>query len=304
MIKGLWQRSQRERGTGELVKGELLRGGNDFQACLRSFAVCVNIPQRTYPTSKEETTFGAVEPVTLIPALFIILAASVVKSTAGFGFALVATPFLLLMWAPRLVVPILLPLFAIVDAMIVIQGRHHLEWRRILPMVAAAALGIPLGNYILLAVPELALTLAMASMVLLFAALLLMGYTINIHRERLAGGLAGFLSGTLVTSTTISGPPVTLFMINQRWEKETFRTGQGLFHLAIDGLAIASLSATRLLTVKTLLVDLALLPVVLLGYAIAVVLLPHIRQELFRRLATLIVIVAAVMAIGSELTRI
>ena len=77
-----------------------------------------------------------------------------------------------------------------------------------------------------------------------------------------------------------------------RWEKETFRTGQGLFHLAIDSLAIASLSATRLLTVKTLLVDLALLPVVLLGYAIAVVLLPHIRQELFRRLATLIVIVA------------
>ena len=97
---------------------------------------------------------------------------------------------------------------------------------------------------------------------------------------------------------------MTLFMINQRWGKEAFRTGQGLFHLAIDGLAIASLSATRLLTVKTLLVDLALLPVVLLGYAIAVVLLPHIRQELFRRLATLIVIVAAVMAIGSELTRI
>ena len=57
-------------------------------------------------------------------------------------------------------------------------------------------------------------------------------------------------------------------------------------------------------TVDTLVVDLALLPVVLVGYGIAMRLLPYIQQELFRRITTVIVMAAAVLAIGSELTRI
>ena len=100
---------------------------------------------------QEKATFGAVESVTLIPTAFIILAGSTVKSTTGFGFALMATPFLLLMWEPRLVIPILLPLVLVVDGMIVVQGRRRLDWGRVLPMVLAGAVGIPLGNVILLA---------------------------------------------------------------------------------------------------------------------------------------------------------
>ena len=252
---------------------------------------------------QEKPTFGAVEPVTLIPAAFIILAGSTVKSTTGFGFALMATPFLLLMWEPRLVIPILLPLVALVDAMIVVQARRRLDWGRVLPMVLAGAVGIPLGNVILLVLPQRVLKLAIAAIVLAFAVLLLVGYTLTIRRERLAGGAAGFFSGLFLTSTALSGPPVTLFMLNQRWERDTFRTSQGLFHLTTDILGIASLVVTGVVTAKTLVVDLALLPMVLVGYGLAAVLLPRIRQELFLRIATAIVITAAALAIGSEVAR-
>jgi len=93
-------------------------------------------------------------------------------------------------------------------------------------------------------------------------------------------------------------------MINQRWGRETFRSSQGLFHLAVDFLAIISLVVTGLLTKDTLLVDLALLPSVLLGFALAVVLLRHLDQEIFRRITILIVIVAAAGAIVSALLRV
>ena len=255
------------------------------------------------PYFQEEPTFGAVEPVTLIPAAFIILAASLTKSTAGFGFALVGTPFLLLFWEPRLVIPIIVPLATLIDWMIVFQNRRRLEWQRILPMILAGAVGIPLGTVILLAVPQRALKLGIAGVVLAFALLLLVGYTLTIRRERLAGGIAGFFSGLFLTSTSISGPPVTLFMINQRWARDIFRTSQGLFHLMTDILGTASLLIAGLVTGKTLLVDLALLPVVLVGYRLAILILPHIQQELFLRFATFIVIVAAVLAIGSEMAR-
>ena len=216
------------------------------------------------------------------------------KSTTGFGFALLGTPFLLLMWEPRFLVPILVPLVLVVDGMIVVQGRRRLDWGKVLPMVAAGAVGIPLGNVILLAVPQSALKLAIAAIVLAFGVLLLVGYTMTIRRDRVAGGVAGFFSGLFLTSTGLSGPPVTLYMLNQRWDRDTFRTSQGLFHLITDVLGTASLVVTGVVTAKTLVVDLALLPMVLL---------PHIRQELFLRISTAIVIAAAVLAIGSEVAR-
>ncbi len=134
-------------------------------------------------------------------------------------------------------------------------------------------MGIPLGTYVLLSVPKDALTLAIGALVLVFAVLLMVGYTVNIRRERVASGAAGFLSGLFLGGAALSGPPVALFMINQRWGRETFRSSQGLFHLAVDLLAVLSMSIAGVLTKDTLLVDLALLPPVLLGYALAVVLL-------------------------------
>lgn len=223
------------------------------------------------------------------------------KGTAAFGFTMVAAPFLLLMWEPKLMVPIIVPLFTLLDAMIVYQGRAHLEFRRVLPMVGAAAVGIPLGTYVLLTMPKDALTLAIGAVVLVFGVLLLVGYTVKIQRERVASGAAGFLSGVFLGGAGLSGPPVTLFMINQRWGRETFRNSQGLFHLAVDFLALVSLSIAGVLTRDTLLVDLALLPPVLLGFALAVVVLRRLDQDLFRRVTILIVIGAAAGAMVSAL---
>ena len=75
----------------------------------------------------------------------------------------------------------------------------------------------------------------------------------------------------------------------------------GIFALLMLG--IASLAIAQVITGETLLMDLAMLPMVLLGYWLATLVLPHLRQELFLRLVTFIVIGAAVLAIGSEMVR-
>ena len=270
---------------------------------LRRAPLLCQYTMATHSLPQEKPTFGAVEPVTLIPAALIILVGSTVKSTTGFGFALTASPFLLLMWEPLLVVPILVPLVLIVDLLIVVRGIRHVDLKQVVPMAAAAALGIPLGNYVLLAVSERILTLAIAGIVLASALLLLVGYTLPIRRERMAGGVAGFLSGILMTSTAVSGPPVALFVINQRWERDTFRASLGMFFLVNEVMAMASLGISGVLTRETLQVSLVLVPMVLVGYRLAMLVLPRIRQELFLRMAIAIVMGAAVLAIGSEVVR-
>ena len=240
-----------------------------------------------------------VEPSMLVPAAFIVLAGSLVKSTTGFGFAMVAAPLLLLIWEPVVMVPVLLPLVFTVDALIVAQNWWLLDLRRVAPLAIAGVVGIPLGTFALLLAPPQALKLGVAAVTLVSAVLLLKGATIPISRERLAGGVAGFLSGTLITSTGLSGPPVVLFMINQRWAKETFRNSLGLFFIFMDTAAIISLATTSTLTGKTLLVSAVLWPMVLVGYLIGRRLLPLIPQRTFLRIATVIVMAAAVLAMAS-----
>ena len=240
---------------------------------------------------------AGVEPISLVLAALIVLAASLVKGTTGFGFALVASPLLLHLWEPLVMVPILIPTGIVADILIVTQNRHRLEWGRVAPMAAAGVLGIPLGTVILLVVPSTALKIGVALVVLVSATILMSGATVNISRERVASSVAGFMGGLLLTSTTISGPPVTLFLINQRWAKDAFRSSLALFFLTLQGFAIVSLAVSGVLTVETLVLSAALWPSVILGYALAVRMLPHIPQDVFLRIATLVVMATGVLAL-------
>lgn len=240
---------------------------------------------------------AGVDPISLVAAALIVLAASVVKGTTGFGFALVATPLLLLLWEPLVIVPVLIPASMVEDILIITQNRHRLEWGRVGPMAAAGVLGIPLGTAILFIVPSTTLKIGLALVVLASATILITGARVNISRERVASSVAGFISGILLASTTIAGPPVTLFLINQRWAKETFRTSLALFFLTLEGFVIVSLAVSGILTVSTFVVSMAMWPSVLLGYAIAIRLLPHISQEAFLRIATVLVMAAGVLAL-------
>ena len=239
--------------------------------------------------------------ITLVPAAFILLLASLVKSTTGFGFAMVSVPLLLLFWEPIFIVPIVMPLVFTVDALIVMNNRKRLEPRRVFPIVAAGVFGIPLGAYVLMTVPSQLLKVGIAGLVMTAASAMLFGLTIHLTRERIAGAAAGFISGVLAASTGLSGPPVTLFMINQRWAKDTFRNSLGLFFVFMDSFAILSLAITGALDFATLEVSAILWLPVLLGYLAATRVLPYVQQHLFLRISTGVVLVSAIMAMMNAL---
>jgi hypothetical protein len=239
---------------------------------------------------------------TLLLAALVVLGASFVKATTGFGFAMTASPFLLLLLEPKLVVVVMVPLWFLIDIFVVLQSRGHIDFRRVMPMVIAAALGIPLGNYILIVIPAAALKFTIAMIVLVFGVYLLLGYTFTIRREGLASALAGFFSGTLLTSAGIAGPPVALFLINQQLGKEAFRPSLCFYFLLVDIIGLSSFAISGVISVRSLSIDLALLPAVFLGYLVAVLVFPRIKPALFRRITILVIIAAAVTAILSVIT--
>ena len=239
----------------------------------------------------------AVDPVTLIPAAFIVLVAGVIKGTSAFGFGLVSVPLLLLLWEPRSVVAIDLPLVLVLDTFIIVSGRRFVPVRRILPMLAAGVVGAPVGTYILIKAHPTLLGIAISLVIVGFALALLRGYTITIRREAIAGSVAGFLSGLMSTATALSGPPMTLFLLNQRWERDLFRTSISACLVPINTLGILVLILSGVVTSKTLVVDLIFLPIIFLAYWVALRFLPLLPGDRFRRMAGLLVMAAGIMGI-------
>ena len=227
--------------------------------------------------------------------IFIVLLGSTVKQTTGFGFALVCVPLLLFFIPLDQIVPIVVPLSLLNNYVIAISNRRTLNLKAILPMSSAAIAGIPLGIFILSRVPIDLLTIVISGVILISGLLLLSGKTLLIRREKMASISAGFVSGVLQSTSGLSGPPVTLFLINQRLDKISFRNNLGLYFSIVDSVTVISLTLVGFITYDTLLVNCMLIPSVLVGSLAGNKLLPHIKQVLFMKISASIIVLGAVL---------
>lgn len=229
----------------------------------------------------------------LIVAALILFMAAIVKGTTGFGYALVSTPFLLILWDPEFIVPVFMPLAVVGDILIVIGTWRLIAWRQVIPLSIAGVISAPFGAYLLIAVPQEGLRLMVALLALISAVMLFLGIKIMIRREVLASLVAGSLSGLFSTSTTMSGPPVAILLINQRIEKQRFRASLAMYFLIMQLVGAVSLIFLGPLNGDTILVSTILLPTVILGNFIALKLVDRLPQDVFTRITIIVVAVTA-----------
>ena len=242
-----------------------------------------------------------VETNVIIILIFVIFLASTVKATVGFGFALVSTPLLLPILDLTTIVPIIMPLVLINDYIIAFENKKYLKPDKILPIAGSAILGIPLGIIILSNLDMYVLKIIISIVILIAALFLFTGKTITIKREKLTSMFAGFFSGILVSTSGLSGPPITIFLINQKWEKLDFRNNLALYFSIIDTVTVISLFISGFITQETLIANLYLILSVLIGYLIGKNILPIINQQLFTKLIIVIIMTGASLTLFTTL---
>lgn len=153
----------------------------------------------------------------------ILLFSSLIQSITGFGFAVVGTPLLLFFMEPTQVVSLITFGALILNLMVIYKTRGMSDPKVIWPMFTASLLGIIPGVYILKVVDPLILKLCIGVLILLVSFFMAFNYVVTIKREKLATVLVGVVSGFMGGSTSLSGPPVALFLMNQQQDKEAFR---------------------------------------------------------------------------------
>lgn len=229
------------------------------------------------------------------------LVAGVVRGFTGFGFALILVTAVSVVAPPAAIVPIsiILDLFAGVRLL----PHVHRDVDR--PGVALMTLGalplIPLGVWMLAAVDEDSMRLAIGVVVLI--ATLSIGLGLGLKRppgaglKLLTGGLAGFLTG----SAGIPGPPVILLYLSSPLPPATLRATAVALFLVTDLVALVTVSIAGLIDIDLLLRCLVLAPIVELGVWSGRHLYGRARPEQVKRAALLLLTALAIVAIGRVL---
>jgi uncharacterized protein len=164
--------------------------------------------------------------------LFVLFLATLIRSTFGFGEALIAVPLLALRLPVAVAAPLAVLVSVLVAGVIILQDWRQVHLRSAAGLVGAALLGIPLGLWLLRAVHDRPVKLTLGLIIAGFAIYSLL-FKARLHLARdhpgwLAG--AGFLSGILGGAYGMNGPPLVIYGSLRRWSPQHFRaTLQGYF---------------------------------------------------------------------------
>lgn len=243
-----------------------------------------------------------------ILATVIVFFASVLQAATGFGFAIMALPFLLLVFDSRECVQISIILSFVVSLLLIRKIIKDVDKGLLRRLIIGSVVGVPLGVlfYKFVSLDILKVTVSIVILIVTFI-LMIRSFKTNpkpkiedssdkslVSQDTTAVDGTTFLkktqffiglcAGLLTTSIGMPGVPLILYYNATNTKKETARSTALAFYIFVYIISMA----TQLLTVKTNLdivaSSLILIPVVAVGVFVGNILFDKINQITFQRI--------------------
>jgi uncharacterized membrane protein YfcA len=233
-----------------------------------------------------------------------------IQSATGFGFALVLSPALFAAVDPAEAVTSLLVLGLALNLLVLFEGGRpeHVDWRALAPMLAAALPGLAAGAVALTLLSKEALQVSVGVAVILAAGWQLgqraAGESAAESARTLppaAGWAAGFFSGALTTSISISGPPIVLWLEAHGVRPEEFRASLAASFLVLNligGAVVLAAEGSGALDANVLL---PLLGLVVAGYALGAVAFRRLEGDRFFAITLALVVCTGAASLAAGL---
>jgi hypothetical protein len=167
---------------------------------------------------------------TSIQILAVLFLATFVRSTLGFGEALIAVPLLALFIPIKVAAPVAVLISITVAAIALIQDWRHVHLRSASWLVISTLIGTPLGLLLLTRVQAGVVKACLGLLLAGFSAYsLLYGRKAILEDDRLAWPF-GLSAGVLGGAYGMNGPPLVVYGTLRGWSPQRFRaTLQGYF---------------------------------------------------------------------------
>ena len=152
----------------------------------------------------------------------VVLATSLVQATAGFGFALLTVPFLLIRLDLETSVIVATLIGTLANLGHSVQGRRFIHPVLARRFLVCTVLGGPVGAFVLFTVEERWLKVVLGVSILFGVAVLQRGFDAR-ERGPWFDVIFGLVSGVLNTATSTNGPPLVFVLQARRIPPEVFR---------------------------------------------------------------------------------
>jgi len=162
----------------------------------------------------------------------VVFVATLIRSTFGFGEALIAVPLLALSVPIEIAAPLAVLLSITIAAVVIAQDWRKIHVRSTGWLLAPTFLGIPLGLALLTSAHEHIVKGALALVIVAFSGYSLLGKRPPELRSDSRPWLlsCGFFAGVLGGAYGMNGPPLVIYGAMRRWSPQHFRaTLQGYF---------------------------------------------------------------------------
>jgi uncharacterized membrane protein YfcA len=212
--------------------------------------------------------------------IVILLFASILQTSTGFGFSILATPFLLILFAPREAIQINLILSFVISSALIVKIRNDVDTGILKRLVLGSLVGLPVGICLFLVVNMTWLKLGISILILVLTVLLILNFRVKQlpKRDRIIGGF----SGAFTTSIGMPGPPLLLYFSGTNTTKEKLRGTTLAFYLFIYPISLMIQVAFAGTSMEVWTSSLLGLPFVGIGLVLGQLLFKWINQDLFR----------------------
>lgn len=167
---------------------------------------------------------------TLIFIVIIIFVGALIRSSLGFGEAVVGMPLLAFIIDIKSATPIMALTASTLAVLLLITSWKKVSLKDVWPFVISTLFGLPLGLYYLKNTSDDVIKMILGILLVLFGIYYLTNDNLPYLKTEKLSVPFGFFAGILGGAYNTNGPPTVIYGVLRRWPPESFRaTLQGIF---------------------------------------------------------------------------
>jgi hypothetical protein len=177
-------------------------------------------------------------------AIGVTLIAGLMRGFAGFGSAMLMAPIFAILFGSADMVVTVVAIEMVVSVQLFPQVRKNADWRTLAPMSIAACAAMPLGVWLLASVDKGTIVTAVSAVIVAFVVLMWTGWKYRGRRSAFAGAAVGAVSGAMMATTSVGGPPVLLYLLSGNDSPQVNRANIVTYYFLTQFLLIVIVLAT------------------------------------------------------------
>ena len=172
-------------------------------------------------------------------AVAVLFGASAQRLT-GMGFALVASPLLVLLLGPDAGVTVIQFAGIAASALVLVDVWRDVDWPVLPWLLLPALVGLAPGVALVRALPEAVLQIVIGLLVIVALAATLASERARVFKGRTGAAVAGLLSGFMNAAAGVGGPAMVLYRVSVNWPQRPFVATLQVYFIVLSSATIAA----------------------------------------------------------------